>query len=97
LAKKAGADLGEQVMRMQTKAGHVSVSINTMAPAVMIFIPSAAGVSHCEREFTSDEDMAAGLRWLIKVIQRMVHGDLDGVSYPGHRDQYEKAQVKETV
>lgn len=97
LAEKAAADIGEHVIRMQTKAGHDSVSINTMAPAVMMFVPSANGVSHCEREFTSDEDMAAGLRWLIKVIQRMAFGDLDGVSYPGHRDQYEKAQVKETV
>lgn len=97
LAEKAAADLGDRVMRMQTKAGHDSVSINTMAPTVMMFIPSADGVSHCEREFTSDEDMAAGLRWLIKVIQRMVHGDLDGVCYPGHSDQYERAQVEETA
>lgn len=97
LAEKAAADIGEPVIRMQTKAGHDSVSISTMAPTVMMFIPSEEGISHCEREFTSDEDMATGLRWLTGVIERMVQGELDGVSYPGHVDQYETTGLKESV
>jgi N-carbamoyl-L-amino-acid hydrolase len=49
----------------------------------MMFIPSEDGVSHCEREFTSDEDMVTGLDALVGVLERMVEGALDGVSYPG--------------
>src|SRR5699024_560398 len=97
LAEKAAADLGEPVRRMQTMAGHDSVSINTVAPSVMLFIPSKDGVSHCEREFTSDQDMVAGLRWLIAVATRLVQGELDGVTYPGSVEQYETPIVKESV
>lgn len=97
LAEKAAADLGESVRRMQTMAGHDSVSINTVAPSVMLFIPSKDGVSHCEREFTSDQDMVAGLRWLIAVATRLVQGELDGVTYPGSVEQYEPPIVKESV
>lgn len=78
-------------------AGHDSVSMNTTAPSVMLFIPSKDGVSHCEREFTSDEDMIAGLQWLTQVLRRMVEGELDGVEYPGNARQYEAALAQEMV
>src|SRR5690625_3037182 len=97
LAEKAAAGVGAPVRRMQTMAGHDSVSINTVAPSVMLFIPSKDGVSHCEREFTSDEDMTAGLCWLIAVVTRMAQGELDDVEYPGKAEQYEAASVKESV
>ena len=71
------------ITRMQTMAGHDSVAMNTVTPSVMMFIPSADGVSHCEREFTSDEDMITGLTSLVGVLHRMVQGELDGVAYPG--------------
>ena len=93
LAEKVAADLGEPVRRMQTMAGHDSVSMNTIAPSVMLFIPSKDGVSHCEREFTADEDMAAGLRWLTGILNRMVQGALDGAQYPGSAEQYETSSV----
>lgn len=97
LAEKVAADLGEPVLRMQTMAGHDSVSINTLAPSVMLFIPSKDGVSHCEREFTSDEDMAAGLRWMAGILGRMVQGELDEVQYPGRAEQYAVLTSKEAV
>lgn len=97
LAEKAAADLGAPVQRMQTMAGHDSVSMNTIAPSVMLFIPSQDGVSHCEREFTSDDDMTAGLQWLTRVLYRMVEGELDGVEYPGTAEQYEATLEQETV
>lgn len=61
---------------MQTMAGHDSVAMNRIVPSVMIFIPSEGGVSHCEREFTSDADMVAGLDVLSEVVHRLVHGAL---------------------
>lgn len=80
LQEKVAADLGISIRRMQTMAGHDSVPLNTVAPTVMMFIPSVDGVSHCEREFTKDEDMVAGVAALTSVVWELVHGALDGVA-----------------
>lgn len=77
LAEKVAADLGISIRRIRTMAGHDSVALNTMAPTVMMFIPSVDGVSHCEREFTEDADMVAGLEALTEVTRRMVRGALE--------------------
>lgn len=82
LTEKAAADAGVSHMRMRTMAGHDSVVMNRIVPTSMIFIPSEGGISHCEREFTSDEDMVAGVDVLTAVVGRMVDGELDGVA-PG--------------
>lgn len=95
LAEKVAADLGQPVRRMQTMAGHDSVSMNTVAPSVMLFVPSENGISHCEREYTSDEDMAAGLRWLTGVISEMLQGALDDTDFPGQAEQYNAELKKE--
>jgi len=47
-----------------------------MAPSVMLFIPSVDGVSHCEREFTTDADMVAGVEMLAGVARELVRGAL---------------------
>lgn len=70
------ADLGVGVRRLRTMAGHDSVAMNRIAPAVMMFIPSIDGVSHCEREYSTDEHMLTGLRVLAEVGHRMVCGAL---------------------
>ncbi|MDO4686772.1 MAG: M20 family metallo-hydrolase [Corynebacterium sp.] len=82
LTEKSCADLGVSVRRMRTMAGHDSVVMNRIVPAVMVFIPSIGGVSHCEREFTTDEDMVTGVDVLTGIAIRMVTGALDDVA-PG--------------
>lgn len=76
LTEKVASDLGISIRRIQTMAGHDSVALNTMAPSIMMFIPSVDGVSHCEREFTQDEDMASGLKALTRVARELVNGAL---------------------
>lgn len=76
LAHKVAANLGLSARRIQTMAGHDSVAMNTMAPSVMLFIPSVDGVSHCEREFTTDADMVAGVDMLTGVARELVGGAL---------------------
>lgn len=76
LAEKVAAELGLGSRRIQTMAGHDSVALNRIAPTVMLFIPSVDGVSHCEREFTKDEDMVAGLDALTELGWKLVHGAL---------------------
>lgn len=76
LADKVASNLGLSARRIQTMAGHDSVAINTVAPSVMLFIPSMDGVSHCEREFSTDEDMAAGVDMLTGGARELVAGAL---------------------
>lgn len=76
LAEKAAANVGLSVRRIRTMAGHDSVAMNRVVPTVMMFIPSVDGVSHCEREFTTDEDMVAGVKALEEVAWEMVNGAL---------------------
>lgn len=80
LQEKVASDLGVEIRRIQTMAGHDSIAMNTMVPSVMMFIPSIDGVSHCEREFTSDEDLLVGLEALTGMLVRLAEGELDGVS-----------------
>ena len=74
LAERVLADKGFSSRRIQTMAGHDSVALNTMVPSVMMFIPSIDGVSHCEREFSTDEDMIKGLAALKGVVLEMLNG-----------------------
>ncbi|MBX9922076.1 MAG: M20 family metallo-hydrolase [Mycolicibacterium frederiksbergense] len=76
LTEKVSADRGLSVRPIRTMAGHDSVPMNRIVPTVMMFIPSVDGVSHCEREFSTDEDMAKGLAALSSVTWEMVQGAL---------------------
>ncbi|MGV9799683.1 M20 family metallo-hydrolase [Mycobacterium sp. NPDC003449] len=76
LTEKVAADLGLSVRPIRTMAGHDSVAMNRIVPTVMMFIPSVDGVSHCEREFSTDEDMSAGVDALTGVAWEMVNGAL---------------------
>lgn len=82
LVEKAARDEGYDSAVLATLAGHDSVPLNQITPSVMFFVPSVGGVSHCEREFTTDEDMLAGLSVLSNVVTRLVTGELEGVA-PG--------------
>ncbi|WGW11650.1 M20 family metallo-hydrolase [Saxibacter everestensis] len=77
LSEKVAANLGFSSRPIQTMAGHDSVAMNTVVPSIMMFIPSVDGVSHCEREFSTDEDMVKGLDMLTDVALELVHGALD--------------------
>ncbi|WP_166969298.1 M20 family metallo-hydrolase [Brevibacterium atlanticum] len=79
LAEKAAANEGLSIRRLETMAGHDSVAMNNRVPAVMMFVPSVDGVSHCEREFTTDEDMVRGVRVLTSVAGELVRGQLGEV------------------
>lgn len=76
ITEKIAAGLGLGARRMQTMAGHDSVAMNRIVPSVMVFIPSVDGVSHCEREFTTDEDMVAGVDALTGIAWELLSGSL---------------------
>ncbi len=76
LAEAAAARVGLSSRRISTMAGHDSVAMNTVVPSVMLFVPSVDGVSHCEREFTTDDDMLRGLHALREVTLDLLGGAL---------------------
>ena len=51
---------GPQSTVMPSGAGHDAQDMTHIAPTGMIFVPSAFGVSHSPKEYTSPEDMANG-------------------------------------
>ncbi|MBE2998383.1 M20 family metallo-hydrolase [Nocardiopsis sp. HNM0947] len=85
LGQEAARDEGMGSAVLNTLAGHDSVALNRVTPTVMLFVPSVDGVSHCEREFTSDEDLVSGLRVLTNVAARMVTGALSQTEPGGER------------
>ena len=64
-------------MNIMTVAGHDSTNMKDIVPTVMLFVPSVEGVSHNEEEFTTDEDMVAGVEHFTEVVRRMADGALD--------------------
>jgi N-carbamoyl-L-amino-acid hydrolase len=49
-------------------AGHDACNLSLVAPAGMVFVPCAGGVSHNERESARPEDLAAGCDVLLHVM-----------------------------
>ena len=53
--------LGYSHDEIRTVAGHDSINMKERVPTVMLFVPSAEGISHNEHEFTADDDLRAGV------------------------------------
>lgn len=75
LAAAAAERLGLPHGVVRTLAGHDSTNMKDIVPTIMLFVPSADGISHNEREFTSDADMLAGVDLLTEVVGRVVAGE----------------------
>ena len=76
LAAAEAERLGYSHRRSATVAGHDATNMKEVVPTVMLFVPSVDGISHNEREFTSDDDMLAGLEVLTAVLTRVASGAL---------------------
>jgi N-carbamoyl-L-amino-acid hydrolase len=76
LAAAEAERLGYSYRRSATVAGHDATNLKEVVPTVMLFVPSVDGISHNEREFTSDDDMLAGLDVLTAVLSRVASGAL---------------------
>lgn len=77
LTARAAADLGLSHRRVATVAGHDATNMKVVVPTVMLFVPSVEGISHNEREFTTDEQMVGGVELLTVVVQQLVEGRLE--------------------
>ncbi|MEH3088472.1 MAG: M20 family metallo-hydrolase [Microbacterium arborescens] len=82
LAAAEAERLGYTHRRSATVAGHDATNMKERVPTVMLFVPSVDGISHNEREFTSDADMLAGVEVLTAVLGRIVAGGLSAAEAP---------------
>jgi len=67
----AASGLGLASRRLPSGAGHDAQMMATLGPMGMIFVPSAGGISHSPKEFTSWEDCARGADVLLQTILRI--------------------------
>ena len=71
LIRESAAELGLSSLDMPSGAGHDAQSIARIAPIGMIFIPSVGGISHSPREFSRPEDIANGVRVLLRTLLKV--------------------------
>jgi N-carbamoyl-L-amino-acid hydrolase len=57
---------------MPSGALHDAASMAPLLPTVMLFVPSRRGISHSREEDTADEDIAAGVRALDELLDRVM-------------------------
>ncbi len=61
-------ELGLSYQYMQSGAGHDSQDMAMIVPVGMIFVPSAGGLSHTPKEYTTPADMANGANVLLHTL-----------------------------
>ncbi len=74
---ESARDLGLSFKLMPSGAGHDAQDMARIAPAGMIFVPSAGGISHSPKEYTKPEDMANGANVLLQTILKIDRGALE--------------------
>lgn len=60
-------------LSMVSGAGHDAQLFAPRCPAAMIFVPSRGGISHSPWEYTSPEDLTAGLEVLTAILYRLAY------------------------
>jgi hydantoinase/carbamoylase family amidase len=64
------SDLGMDATRLWAGAGHDAMYAQKIWPSGMIVVRSAGGLSHCEAEYSSPEDLEAGANVLLHAVIR---------------------------
>ncbi|WP_246187851.1 Zn-dependent hydrolase [Paenibacillus tengchongensis] len=59
--------------RMVSGAGHDAQLFAPRCPAAMIFVPSRGGISHAPEEYSSPEELAAGLNLLTALLYELAY------------------------
>lgn len=64
---------GRSYRSMVSGAGHDAQLFAPRCPSAMIFVPSRGGVSHSPDEYTSPEELAAGLEVLTAILYKLAY------------------------
>ena len=71
--RTAAATLGYSCRDVTSGAGHDACFVASVAPTAMIFVPSKAGISHSPDEFSSIEQLAAGVSVLASLLYDLAY------------------------
>jgi N-carbamoyl-L-amino-acid hydrolase len=71
LVEQTARSFGFSVRRLPSGAGHDAQMLARICPTAMIFVPSAGGISHNVKEFTSPADLEAGANVLLQTLLRL--------------------------
>jgi allantoate deiminase len=66
---EAVAGAGHPVLRLPSGAGHDAAIMSTIAPAAMLFVRCAGGISHNPAESVTLEDVAAALDVSVRFLE----------------------------
>ena len=66
--EESAKELGVKYQYIHSGAGHDAQFASYMVPTTMIFVVSRDGLSHCEQEFTSDEQCTNGATILLNAV-----------------------------
>lgn len=75
-----GCDLAERIcgeggissLRLDTVAGHDALALAAAMPSSLFFVPSAGGISHSPREWTSEPDLLTGADFLTALVGKLL-------------------------
>ena len=67
----AVGELGVATQRIWSGAGHDAKYMQEVTPSAMIFARSINGLSHCEQEYSTPEDLEAGANVLLRAALRL--------------------------
>jgi N-carbamoyl-L-amino-acid hydrolase len=67
----AADELGVPTRRVWSGAGHDAKYMQEIVPSAMIFARSINGLSHCEQEYSTPEDLEAGANVLLRAALRL--------------------------
>lgn len=69
--EQAASAHAPSAMRLWSGAGHDAKYAADAGPTAMIFVRSRGGLSHCEEEFSDDDDIVAGVATLLDTVCRL--------------------------
>lgn len=73
LIRRSADGLGISARDILSSAGHDARFLHGICPTGMIFVPCASGISHNPRESAKPEDLAAGARVLVTVLESLAN------------------------
>jgi N-carbamoyl-L-amino-acid hydrolase len=83
LVEETARQMGHTTLRLPSGAGHDAQMLARVCPSGMVFVPSAAGISHNPAEYTSPGAITAGADVLLHVVLALA-GDAVSIDNPGH-------------
>ncbi|WP_310831903.1 allantoate deiminase [Paenibacillus pedocola] len=73
LLEQISQQQGRSFRTMVSGAGHDAQLFAPLCPTAMIFVPSRAGISHSPDEYSSPEELAAGLNLLTAILYELAY------------------------